>query len=156
MAEKLLNHCAFCNLSYAYKQFYRFNQEGMYMISTKIGLLSLLCISPQALAYVQCDTDLELRVSPQPERRLAITTKHELHKSAVIYASDDMRIEATLVSEQDDSMMLHYAVYASNTEGIFELVTEPKINAYYGQQAGITIGNDLNDVITLQLNAKKI
>ena len=127
------------------------------MISSKLFVLGLLLSCPFALARVQCNTYVEFNQTEQQKKR-TITTEIQLdtHKPFVAYNGDDMRIEATLVSEQDVDATVQYSIYARNAEGTFELITAPELCAVYGKTAQIGMGNTNGDIFTLRLDAQKI
>ena len=127
------------------------------MISSKLFALVLLLSCPFASARVQCNTYVEFN-QPEQQKKRTITTEIQLdtNKPFVAYNGDDMRIEATLVSEHDVGATVHYSVYAKNTAGEFELITAPELCAVYGKTAQIGMGNTNGDIFTLRLDAQKI
>lgn len=127
------------------------------MFSSKLFALGLLLTCPFALARVQCNTYVELN-QPEQQKKRTITTEIQLdaNKPFVAYNGDDVRIEATLVSEQDVDATVRYSVYAKNTAGEFELITAPELCAVYGETAQVGMGSTNGDIFTLRLDAQKI
>lgn len=127
------------------------------MFTSKLFIIALLLSCPFALARVQCNTYVEYN-QPEQQKKRTITSEIQLdsHKPFVAYNGEDMRIEATLVSEQDVDATVHYAVYAKNAVGEFELITAPELCAVYGETAQVGLGNTNGDVFTLKLDVQKV
>lgn len=112
------------------------------MISPKVLALSLLLVSPLALARVQLNATMEIN-DPLKKQNRTISTEVQLDadKSVTIFDGDDMRIEVKLLAEQENEAHVRYFVYAKNTDGVYEAVTSPELCAIYGDTASLIIGN---------------
>lgn len=126
------------------------------MISSKLFALILLFSCPLALARVQCNTYVEFNQPEQQKRIITTEIQLDVNTPFISYNGDDMRIEATLVSEQDIDATVRYSVYAKNIVGEFELITAPELRAVYGETAQVSMGNTNGDIFTLRLDAKKV
>lgn len=128
------------------------------MNSTKVFALSLLLVSPLALARVQCNATMEIKGFENFANRI-ITTEVQLdvsNQTAEIYRSDDMRIDAQLLAETEETATICYAIYAKNDAGEFVKVSEPVLVPAYGKEASLALGSTKGDNFKMVLNVSKI
>jgi hypothetical protein len=127
------------------------------MNTSKILAISLLLVSPLALARVQLNTTMQIKGLANVANR-TITTEVQLDKnvSAEIYSSDDMRIDAELIDEKDETATIGFTIYAKNENGDFEKISEPVLVPAYGQDATLAIGSTEGDSISIVTNATRI
>lgn len=118
------------------------------MVSSKFFALSLLLVSSFALARVQLNTHMQVNsVLNDCMRNRSITAEVQLdlHESAVVYDAHDIRVEAVLLAENDESVHVRYIVSVKNADNVFEIVSAPELHAEYEQQAILTIGQSEQD-----------
>jgi hypothetical protein len=131
------------------------------MISPKIFALSLLLISPLALARVHFTTTIEM-THPSTQNTRTITAEAELenHASVVFHTSDDLLIEAQLLDERDKVAVVRYTVLVKNEQDVYEKMAEPVLHAAYDDIATLKIGQTIGDVeqndLTLTVKATKL
>lgn len=127
------------------------------MNTSKIFALSLLLVSPLALARVQCNTTMEFKEIPNIANRI-ISAEVQLdeHVSTEIYSSDDMRIDAELLEEKDENATICYTIYAKNETGEFQKIMEPVLVPEYGQDATVAFSSTEGDSISIVTNATRI
>lgn len=127
------------------------------MNTTKFFALSLLLVSSAALARVQFNTAINFNgFSNIANQTIASETQLDANTSAQIYSSDDVRIDAELIDEKDESATISYAIYAKNEAGDFEKISAPVLVAAYGQDATVAIGSTEGASINIVANATKI
>ncbi len=128
------------------------------MFNSKILALSLLLVSPLALARVHLNMTMEMN---NPFQTKTITTEADLdaNVSIVVYESDDIRIEAELVSEDADRTTVKYTVSAKTAEGLAQLISAPELSLAYGQVGSLTFENKSlqteKAALTITAQAKK-
>lgn len=131
------------------------------MITSKVFALSLLLCSPLVLARVQLNSVVEVN-HPLQDGKRTLTTEIQLatDESALICDSNNLRIETSVLSEQQDKATVQYSVYAENREGAYELIAAPVLCAAYGEPATVTFGQKSEngekvDTLKITLNASK-
>lgn len=106
------------------------------MISSKIFALGLLFACPLSLARVQIDTHIELDFPADGyTRSVREEVRLNENEAIIIFDQDNMVIDARVLSELKDKVIVQYRVYLEDTEGKFELVASPVVNAVYGTRA---------------------
>lgn len=108
------------------------------MISQKFLALSLLLVSPLALARVQLNA--EMHINSKSTRCIATKVQLDLHESAVVYDSNDLQIAAELLDESDENVHVRYTVSAKNADEVLEIVSAPELCAKYEQPASVSVG----------------
>ena len=130
------------------------------MIYSKFLALSLLLVSPFALARVTLNTNMEISY---PFSQQTITNEMQLdaNVSVVVYDANNMRVEAELLQEQANDALVRYTVSAKNAEGAYEAIATPELAVIYGENSVIKIGQrseqgDQTEFLTVVANASKI
>ncbi|MGE0009360.1 MAG: hypothetical protein AB7F19_02355 [Candidatus Babeliales bacterium] len=130
------------------------------MISSKLFTLGLLATCSLASARVQFNSNIEMTLPGEGKQCIATEVQLDMQESAVIYSNDSMYIEANFASEQNDVLLVNYAVYVANEEGNFELVTAPSLCVEYNNEATVAFGqmkdNQEEDVFRISLIASKV
>lgn len=124
------------------------------MISPKIFALSLLFVSPLALARVQCTADMEINHLAQ-NRSISTQVTLDVNESVEVYNNDDTCITAKLLTEDETQANVQYTVSVKNAEGVYEVATTPEVCAIYGDTTAVSIGNTDGDSFTMTLKANK-
>lgn len=109
------------------------------MIYSKVFALSLLLVSPFALARVNLNTNMEIN-HPFPTQTIAAENQLDVKESAVVYDANNMRVEAELLAEQENDALVRYTISAKNAEGAYEVIAAPELCATYGKTATLSIG----------------
>lgn len=128
------------------------------MNSAKVFALSLLLVCPFTLARVQFDAHFELKNSPHYGNRILDTQVQldENNKSAEVYSSEDFKIVAELLSEQENNATACYTIYAKNDLGEFEKIMDPVLVPNYTEEALLGMGSTDGDSFTMTLKAQKV
>jgi hypothetical protein len=131
--------------------------EGVIMNTSKFLALSLLLVSSVALARVKFNTYMEFNnVSNIPNGNLTTQVELDANVLTEIYSADDMRIDAELLEEKDETATICYTIYAKNETGDFEKISAPVLSAAYGQEANLALGSAEGASINIVANATKI
>lgn len=140
--------------------------EGAFMTTSKILALSLLLISPLASACIQLRTQAEIKNSPQyGNRTMDVTFQIKPQQSLEIYNTDDVKIVAELLTAQETRCVVSFAIYAKNSAGEYEKLSNPVLVPNYTHTARISLGETFKDVdgqtiegeiFTLSVDATKI
>lgn len=130
------------------------------MIYSKFLALSLLLVSPFALARVNLNTNMEIN-NPFPQQTIINEVQLDTNVSVVVYDANNMRVEAELLQEQENDALVRYTVSAKNAEGVYEAIATPELAVVYGQASVIKLGQksaegDQAGFLTVIANASKI
>ena len=132
------------------------------MITSKILSLSLLLVSQIALARVQLTTTIEINYpSNQYNHTISNDVQLDSNESVIIYDGSDVRVQSEVISEQENTVLVRYTLYAKNDQGTYDLVASPELHALYGQAATVKFGQKdkqaaQEDSLKLTLIAKKL
>lgn len=124
---------------------------------SNVFALSLLLVSPLALARVQMHTQAELTNSPRYGHHKAdIVFNIDTNESLEVYNHENIRVTAGLLAEKENNCTIQFAIYAKNEAGEFELISSPVLVPNYTQPAELGIGSTNGDSFSLIVSAKKI
>ena len=111
------------------------------MISSKVLALSLLLVSPFALARVQLHTQAELKNSKQyGNHSTDITFQIDAHESLEVYNHGNVKVVAELLAEEEANATACFTIYGKNAAGEFEKISAPVIVPNYTDPAMISFG----------------
>jgi hypothetical protein len=130
---------------------------------SKIVALSMLLVTPFALARVQLDAHFKINHSLENKNR-SIATQLPLdaeESPTVIYEDGDLRIEAQVLAELENEVLVRYTLSVKNTHDVYEIVSAPKFRAAYGETATLVLEQKTDtdeqcDSLRITLKATKI
>ncbi len=127
------------------------------MISSKVLALSLLLVSPFALARVQLHTQAELKNSKQCSNHSTdITFQIDAHESLEVYNHGNVKVVAELLAEEEANATACFSIYAKNSAGEYEKISAPVIVTNYTEPAMISLGSSDGEIFTMTVSAQKI
>lgn len=124
---------------------------------SKVFALSLLLVSPIALARVQMHTQAELKNSPTyGNHKCDIVFNIDANESLEVYNHGNVRVVAELLAEKEDTAVICFTISAKNAAGDWEQITSPVLVPNYTDPAMIGMGSTEGDTFTLTVEAKKV
>ena len=127
------------------------------MITSKVLALSLLFVSPLALARVQLHTQAELKNSKQYGNHSAdITFQIDAHESLEVYNHGDVKLVAELLAEGEATATACFTIYGKNAAGDYEKISAPVIVPNYTQPAMLSLGSTDGEIFTMTVQAQKV
>lgn len=125
------------------------------MFFSRILPIGLIVACHFANAHVQIDTCVEFKTKTHNKRSINAKVKLEAGLPALVHESNDLRIEALVLDEQEKQAIVAFAVHATNGNGEFELVTAPTLSVTYGQTATLNLGSTNGDNFSMTLKTQK-
>ncbi|GMU19636.1 MAG: hypothetical protein AMXMBFR12_08280 [Candidatus Babeliales bacterium] len=127
------------------------------MISSKVLALSLLLVSPFALARIQLHTQAELKSSKHYGNHSAdITFQIDAHESLEVYNHGNVKVVAELLAEEETNATACFSIYAKNAAGEYEKISAPVIVPNYTEPAMISMGSTDGEIFTMTVKAQKV
>lgn len=127
------------------------------MISPKVLALSLLLVSPLALARVQLRTQAELKNSKQyGNHSTDIIFQIDAHEFLEVYNQGNIKIVAELLAEEEANATACFNIYAKNAAGEYEKISAPVIVPNYTEPAMISMGSTDGEIFTMTVNAQRV
>lgn len=127
------------------------------MIFSKVLVLSLLLVSPLALARVQLHAQAELKNSKHYGNHSAnITFQIDAHESLEVYNHGDVKVVAELLAEEEADATACFTIYGKNAAGEFEKISAPVIVPSYTEPAIISLGSTDGEIFTMTVKAQKV
>ncbi len=130
------------------------------MTTSKLVALGLLIACQPVVARVQLTSNIEVNWQDITQ---SICTEIQLdaNESAVIYNSNDMRVEMKMLSEQEELAVIEYSLFHANAAGDFELVSAPTLCVALGDTGTVAMGarspeGEQVDALRITLNANKV
>ncbi|CAN5215583.1 hypothetical protein BH09DEP1_BH09DEP1_5290 [soil metagenome] len=127
------------------------------MITSKVIALSLLLVSPLALARVQMYAKAELKNSPAyGNHRADIVFQIDAKESLEVYNHDNIRVVAELLAEEETTATICFIFYAKNEAGEWEQISAPVLVPNYTSPATLSMGSTNGDIFTIVVEAQKV
>jgi len=127
------------------------------MIFSKVLALSLLLVSPLALARVQLHTQAEFKNSKQyGNHSTDITFEIDAKECLEVYNHENVKVLAELLAEEEATATACFSIYAKNAVGEYEKISTPVIVPNYTEPAMISMGSTDGEIFTLTVKAQKV
>lgn len=127
------------------------------MLTSKVFALSLLLVSPLALARVQMHTQAELNNSPRyGNHKTDIVFSIDTNESLEIYNHDNVRVVAELLSEEESSCTIGFNISVQNADGQWEQIASPAVRSDYEQPSTVRMGSSEGDDFSIIVSAQKV
>lgn len=128
----------------------------MMMMTSKVLVLSLLLVSPLALARVQMHTCAEHKNSAAyGDRSVELTFQIDANETLEVYNKNDVCIVTELLAESEESATARFAISVKNAAGEMERIAEPVVVMNYAETATIGMSTSTDEVFTLMVTAQK-
>lgn len=119
--------------------------------------LSLLFICPAALARVRMHTHAELKNDPKYGNHTCdLVFEIDAKESLEIFTDEKFKVNAELLSEQDDNATISFTICGKNDTGQWEQISNPVLVPNYTEPALLRLASSQGDSFTLEVDARKI
>lgn len=119
--------------------------------------LSLLLMSPVTLARIRMHTQAKLKNDPKYGNHTCdLVFEIDAKESLEIFADEKFKINAELLSEQNDNATISFAIFGKNDTGQWEQISNPVLVPNYTEPALLRLASSQGDSFTLEVDAQKI
>lgn len=130
------------------------------MVLSRVLALSLLTISPAALARIKLETHIESTKNSDSKVNVETTTALDANQSTIVYQNEDMIIHAEIINEYENDVEVIIAVSWKNEDGNFNTKATQPFKMPYDQAKPLIISRKIDSVtqkflLSLDIKATK-